>query len=336
VIFDPEVALEQVDQRQVRRRLAVGDREGLEHPASSLERGLELVDQPRLAHARLAHDADDLPAARPGRLPGPAQLLHLAPPAYEAHQSAARSHLQARAQGAHALQLVDSQRLPNALHVELSEIAELEETLGPPSGLLRQVDPIRGGDLLHSGRKAHRVALSRVIHAEVVADLPDHDFAGVEAHPHGEVQTPEPQLVGVAPQLLAQPKRRVAGPLRVVLVSDRRPKERHDPVAGVLVDGALEAVHAVRQDLEEAVEDAVPLLGVDLLGQLQRALDVGKQDGHLLALALQGGLALEDPVGEVFGGVVAGDAVGRRPGRGGQCRPALAAELLAVFVHGSA
>ena len=148
------------------------------------------------------------------------------------------------------------------------------------------------------------MALGRVVHAQVVADLPDHDFARVEPHAHREAEPLlPPQLVRVATQLIAQAKRRVAGPLRVVLVGDRRPEQRHDAVARVLVDGPFVAMHPLRQDLEEAVEDAVPLLGVDLLGQLHRALHVGEEDGHLLALALQGGLRLEDLVGEVLRGV---------------------------------
>jgi hypothetical protein len=97
----------------------------------------------------------------------------------------------------------------------------------------------------------------------------------------------------------------------VILVRDRRAEERHDPVARVLVDRPLEAVHAVGQDLEEAIEDAMPLLGVDALSQLHRALDVGEEHRHLLALALQRGLALEDLVGQVLGRVVAGVALGR-------------------------
>jgi hypothetical protein len=75
---------------------------------------------------------------------------------------------------------------------------------------------------------------------------------------------------------------------------------------GVLVDGALEAVHAVGQDPEEAVENRVPLLGVDRLGQFHRASDVREEHGHLLALALEGVLALEDLVGQVLRGVVTG------------------------------
>jgi hypothetical protein len=54
--------------------------------------------------------------------------------------------------------------------------------------------------------------------------------------------------------------------LRVILVSDRRAEEGHDSVAGVLVDRPLEAVNAIREDMEEAVEDLVPLFGIDLLG----------------------------------------------------------------------
>jgi hypothetical protein len=40
------------------------------------------------------------------------------------------------------------------------------------------------------------------------------------------------------------------------------------------------------QDLEETVEDAVPVFRVDLLGELHRAGHVGEEYGDLLALAL--------------------------------------------------
>ena len=86
-------------------------------------------------------------------------------------------------------------------------------------------------------------------------------------------------------------ERRVAGAPRMVLVRDRRAEQRHDPVAGVLVDRALEAVNAVGEDREEAIHDLVPLFGIDLLGELHRALHVGEEDGHLLALAFEGGCA---------------------------------------------
>ena len=76
----------------------------------------------------------------------------------------------------------------------------------------------------------------------------------------------------------------------MVLVRDRRAEQRHDPVAGVLVDRALEAVNALGEDREEAIHDPVPLLGIDLLGELHRALHVGEEHRHLLPLAFEGGL----------------------------------------------
>ena len=85
----------------------------------------------------------------------------------------------------------------------------------------------------------------------------------------------------------------------MVLVSDGRAEERHDAVARVLIHAPLEAVHAVGQDLEEAVENHVPLLWIDLARQLDRALHVCEEHRHLFALALECGLGLEDLVGEV-------------------------------------
>ena len=61
---------------------------------------------------------------------------------------------------------------------------------------------------------------------------------------------------------------------------------------------------------EESIEDRVPLLRVELLRQLHRALHVGEQHGDLLALAFEGGFGLQDFVGEMFRGVGAGVAPG--------------------------
>ena len=98
----------------------------------------------------------------------------------------------------------------------------------------------------------------------------------------------------------------------MVLVGDRRAEQGHDPVAGELVDRALEAVDALAEDREEAVHDPPPLLGVALLGELHRAHHVGEQHRHLLALALQGAAAGADLLGEVLRGMRA------RVGRGGR------------------
>jgi hypothetical protein len=83
-------------------------------------------------------------------------------------------------------------------------------------------------------------------------------------------------------------ERGVAGALRVVFMRDRGAEQCHNAVACVLVDRTLEAVNAIGEDLEEAVEDLVPLFGIELLSQIHRALHVGEQHRHLLALAFQG------------------------------------------------
>jgi hypothetical protein len=115
----------------------------------------------------------------------------------------------------------------------------------------------------------------------------------------------------------------------VVLVRDRCSEQSHDAVARVLVDRPLEAMHALSEDLEEAVHDLVPLFGVDLLGEVHRPLHVGEQHRHLLALAFDGAAGGEDRLGEVLWGV------GRGSSSRGHMFPqrctAVAAELLLYF-----
>jgi len=64
--------------------------------------------------------------------------------------------------------------------------------------------------------------------------------------PEGRTVLPTRQLVLVR----AQRQCRVARPLRMILMRDRRAEERHDAVAGVVADGALEAMHAVGEDFQ--------------------------------------------------------------------------------------
>src|SRR5881409_359324 len=87
-------------------------------------------------------------------------------------------------------------------------------------------------------------------------------------------------------------------------------------------------MHAFGEELEEAVEEAVPLLGVELLGEVHRALHVGEENRHLLALAFEGGAGAQNLLGEVSGRVVArGPRRLCRGRRRAQARSALLAEL---------
>src|SRR5438094_9657184 len=100
--------------------------------------------------------------------------------------------------------------------------------------------------------------LRRVVHAEIVADPADDHLARVEPHAHGEVEAPPAaELVGVSAHGLLQMQGGPAGALGMILVRDRGAEERHDAVAGVLVHRPLEAVHALGEELEEAVHYCV-------------------------------------------------------------------------------
>jgi hypothetical protein len=136
-------------------------------------------------------------------------------------------------------------------------------------------------------------------------------------------------------QRLAQHQRRVAGALRVIFVRDRCAEERHDAVAGELVHRAFEPMHAVGEDGNEALHDVMPFLRIELLGELHRALHVGEQHGHLLALALEGAARGEDLVDQVRRRVRA--QPGRLAARSGRAHrpPAREAEIGAVGKLGS-
>ena len=73
----------------------------------------------------------------------------------------------------------------------------------------------------------------------------------------------------------------------MVLVGERRAEQRHDAVAHHPADGPLVAVDGVHHALEDGVEELPGLLGVAVPDQLGRALDIGEQDGDLLALAFE-------------------------------------------------
>ena len=220
-------------------------------------------------------------------------------------------------------------RLGDAAHGERPQIAQAEVAGHEPRRVLRQVGRPRLGELLHPLRETDRVALRRVVHAEIVADPADDHLARVETHAHREVEPlAQPELVRVAPELARQVERRIARPARMVLVRDRCAEERHDAVARELIDRALETVHALGEEGEEAVHDAMPGFGVDALGELHRTLHVGEEDRHLLALALEGGLRGKNLLGEVLGRIGAGGTLCRAR-RLSQALAAAVAELVA-------
>ena len=77
-------------------------------------------------------------------------------------------------------------------------------------------------------------------------------------------------------------------------------EQRHDAVARVLVNRTLVAVHTVRKNRKETIEDLMPRLGVELPGKLHGTLYVGEHHRHLLALAFERGTRRQYFLGEMF------------------------------------
>ena len=143
-------------------------------------------------------------------------------------------------------------------------------------------------EVFHALRQTHGVPESRVIHAEIVADCPDHDLAGVQPHAHREGQLPfSLELLRVPSQLVVEMQCRVTGALRVIFVRDRRAEQRHDSAARILIHGSLEPVYSLGENGEEPVDNLVPFFGIQALGEFHRAFHVGKEHGHEFAFTLQ-------------------------------------------------
>src|SRR5260370_38946845 len=90
----------------------------------------------------------------------------------------------------------------------------------------------------------------------------------------------------------------------MILERKRRAKEGHNSVAHNPVHGALVAVHCLYHAFEHRIEEELLRgLRVAVGKQLHRTLDIGKQYGDLLSLALEGCPRSANLIGKVLRGV---------------------------------
>ena len=105
----------------------------------------------------------------------------------------------------------------------------------------------------------------------------------------------------------------------MILMRNGGTKQRKDAIAEGLCHVALIAMHRLHHQRQGRVDDLARLLGVEVFEQVHGALDVGKQGGDGLALAvggparLQGRLLGQDALGQVARRV--GDGTGLAPSR---------------------
>ena len=261
----------------------------------------ELQEQPRLPHSWIADHAHDLAMALDRLLERGPELFQLGVPAHEAREPALRCGLEPCAGHTGAYEFVHLDRLAQALHGDRAERLDRHVPLGQRERVARDQDTSGRRQLLHSRRQMGGLAHRGVIHVEVVPDGPHDDLARVQPDANLDLDALRAaELLRVVPHGILHAQGRVARPHRVILVSQRGPEERHDPVAHHLVHRALVAVDRLHHALEHGVEQLARLLGIAVSEKLHRALEIREEDGHLLALALQCGLGGEDLLGEVL------------------------------------
>jgi hypothetical protein len=88
-------------------------------------------------------------------------------------------------------------------------------------------------------------------------------------------------------QRQANAKRRLNRASGMILVSDRRPEQRHDSIAEELVDRAFVPVNLGENQLEGSSHQTMDDLRIQPLAQCGEARDVHEQHRHLFPLALK-------------------------------------------------
>ena len=201
--------------------------------------------------------------------------------------------------GAH--QLKDLDGLVQPLHRHRPQGSDLHQALDQPQGGSGQPDTPRHGHLLHARRQVGGLPDRRVVHMQVVANGPHHDFPGVEPHAHAQLQaTGAAYLFGIVLHRRLHRQGGIAGAQGVVFVGNGGAKQGHDAVAQHLVHRALEAVHGVHHAVDGWIEELLGGFRVEVADELRGVFEIGKEHRDLLALAFQGRAGGEDFLGQIW------------------------------------
>jgi hypothetical protein len=236
----------------------------------------ERVEQPRLAHARIAHDRDEvrlMPLHHPPvhRL----QDVELVPTPDEGAAEARDASRPCQPERADEAPADDTACL--ALRRHGRRLAELEGPLRRGSGALADQDLARLGRLLEPRRHVDSVA------RDEGASLPrptDNDLARVDAD--AECERTAEELLAAAPDR----KRGVQCTFRMILVGSRRTERGHDGIPGELLHRAAGRLDFGGYRVVVALEQSAGSLRV-LLSQFRRSDKVDEERRRELPLGLR-------------------------------------------------
>jgi hypothetical protein len=156
--------------------------------------------------------------------------------------------------------------------------------LDKPGGGLGEHHPGRGGHRLHPLGQTDLLT-DRGVTTGAGIDVTGNDPTGVEPDPQPQLDTVAARhLGGQAAHLAVDIECGQAGTNGVVFQRDRGTEERHDPVAGELIDGAAIPLHHNRRPIEDRGHDLAQPLRIEHRRQLHRPNHIGEQHRHLLVL----------------------------------------------------
>ena len=276
VVVDSGEALEHDREREVRDPLSVGDAAALEHGRAILDPLHELLRQPRLARAGGCQHRHDLArrAARRAleRLDQPPQL-GLAPDDRRVQLPRAPRRIRVDRE-----QAIRGKRLALALGGE--GLDRLDRHCVADEPICRLADQHLSGRrrLLEPGGDVHRVARRERAPA---GDVARHDFAGVDARPNLDPDTPVPLELDVQDREgISHLGSRANGPKGVVLVENRDPERGHDRVAHELLERPAVSLDHLRGLAEVARHHLSHRLRIEPLAERGRARDVAEEHRH--------------------------------------------------------
>src|SRR5262245_17523197 len=159
----------------------------------------ELPHQPRFPDTRLADEGDDLPLPRRGFPEHYAEPIELPFTADEPREPTHDPRLPASARWARADELEGQHGFREALYAEQAKRPYADESLREATGLCRQQDRARRGELLHAGGEKRRLPHGGIVHSEIVPDRPHDDIARVEANAHLDLEAASRTRLRVPP-----------------------------------------------------------------------------------------------------------------------------------------
>ena len=184
----------------------------------------------------------------------------------------------------------DFDRSLETLYFEWADRPRFDVVSGEANGLGGSENGAGLRDLLHAGRDVHGDADRGVAHVQaMLAHAQDH-LAGIESdadldrHAMGALD-----FVAVMAHEVLHGERGARGAHRVVLRSDRRAKQRHDPVAHHLAHRTAVLLDGLAHVLEHGIEQLARLFRIAIGHQFHRTLEVGEQHRDELAFALERG-----------------------------------------------